>query len=106
MNDIPWYQTFFGEDYLRIYAPFLPVDKTEREVVDIATLLNLPPGSAILDLCCGNGRHAIPLAQRGYQMTGQDLSNALLQRARSSADTLGIQVRWLHSDMQTIPFEE
>lgn len=106
MSDIPWYKAFFGEDYLRIYAPFLPADRTEREVTGITTLLNLPPGSAILDLCCGNGRHAIPLAQRGYQVTGQDLSEVLLRRAQAAADTLGIQAQWLHSDMQTIPFED
>jgi SAM-dependent methyltransferase len=103
MGETPWYQAFFGEDYLRIYA--LPPEWTERQVQGIVTLLALPPGSIILDLCCGHGRHAIPLAQRGYRVTGQDLSEMFLQRARAAADAQRVQVRWVHSDMRTIPFE-
>jgi SAM-dependent methyltransferase len=105
MKDIPWYKAFFGEDYLRIYAPFLPPEKTAREVADIVTLLNLPTGSRILDLCCGHGRHAIPLAQHGYQVTGLDLSEVLLQQAQTEAEASGVKVRWLQSDMKNIPFE-
>jgi SAM-dependent methyltransferase len=105
MNDIPWYVTFFGEDYLRLYSPFLPPQKTAREVKDIINLLNLPGGNSILDLCCGYGRHAIPLAMQGYQITGQDLSATFLQLAQSSAKQQGVEVRWLQSDMRNIPFE-
>ncbi|MBV8822024.1 MAG: methyltransferase domain-containing protein [Ktedonobacteraceae bacterium] len=105
MNDIAWYQEFFGEDYLRIYTPFLSEEKTLREVDGISKLLHLPAGSSILDLCCGHGRHTIPLAQRGYQMTGLDLNESFLQRARTDALAQGVQVEWVHSDMRYIPFE-
>ncbi|GAC1358635.1 MAG: class I SAM-dependent methyltransferase [Ktedonobacteraceae bacterium] len=104
MSDIPWYITFFGEDYLRLYSPFLPPQKTAREVKDIVSLLNLPVGSSILDLCCGYGRHAIPLAMQGYLMTGLDLSAVFLQQARTTAGQQGVEIRWLQSDMRTIPF--
>src|SRR5437588_5494257 len=103
MSEAPWYQVFFGEDYLRIYA--FPPEWTERQVEDIVTLLALPAGSTILDLCCGHGRHAIPLAQQGYRVTGQDLSEVFLQRARAAAVAQHVQVRWVHGDMRTIPFE-
>jgi SAM-dependent methyltransferase len=105
MKNIPWYKTFFGEDYLEIYKTILPPERTAREVEGIINLLALPPGSSILDLCCGHGRHSIPLAQRGYQMTGQDLSEVFLQHARTEAEAQGVQVRWIHSDMRDIPFE-
>jgi SAM-dependent methyltransferase len=105
MNNIAWYQEFFGEDYLRIYTPFLSEEKTLREVDGISKLLKLAAGSSILDLCCGHGRHTIPLAQRGYQMTGLDLSEPLLQRARAHALAQAVQVEWVHSDMRHIPFE-
>jgi SAM-dependent methyltransferase len=105
MSEIPWYQTFFGEDYLRIYSPFLTAERTERDVEGIVSLLNLPSGSQILDLACGNGRHAIPLTMRGYKMTGQDLSSILLKRAEVTTDTLGLHVHWLQEDMRKIPFE-
>src|SRR5207248_11236969 len=103
MGETPWYQAFFGQDYLRMYA--FPPEWTERQVEGIVTLLALPAGSTILDLCCGHGRHAIPLAQRGYQVTGQDLSEVFLQQARAAADAQRVQVRWVNGDMRTIPFE-
>ena len=107
-NPHPWYETFFGEDYLRIYAPVLPPERTAREVEGIVRLLEqfgAPPGSALLDLACGHGRHAIPLAQRGYRVTGQDLSQVFLRRAEADARAAGVSVRWLHGDMRQIPFE-
>lgn len=104
MDETPWYKTFFGEDYLRIYS-FLTPERTEREVDGIVRLLDLPPGSAILDLCCGHGRHALALAKQGYRVTGQDLSEVFLQHAQAEAEVQGVQVRWLQSDMRMIPFE-
>src|SRR5262249_12669661 len=100
----PWYHEFFGEDYLRIYAHTLAPERTAQEVEGIVRLLALPPGSSILDLCCGHGRHSIPLAQRGYQVTGQDLSEFFLQRAQVDAQVEGVSVRWVRGDMREIPF--
>jgi SAM-dependent methyltransferase len=103
-----WYETFFGEDYLRIYAPILPPERTAREVEGIVRILEqwgVPPGGALLDLACGHGRHATSLAQRGYRVTGQDLSQVFLRRAEEAARAAGVRVRWLHGDMRVIPFE-
>jgi len=105
MSEQPWYVEFFGEDYLRIYTPLLTPERTEEEVAHIVERLGLPPGSKILDLCCGHGRHSILLAQRGYQVTGLDLSQVFLERARADAEKAGVSVRWVHSDMRRIPFE-
>jgi len=105
MSETPWYQEFFGEDYLRMYALTLWSERTAREVEGIVRLLGLPPGSSILDLCCGHGRHAIPLAQSGYRVTGQDLCQVFLQRAEAGAQAQGVAVRWVHGDMREIPFE-
>ncbi len=104
----PWWETFFGEDYLRIYAPVLPPERTAREVEGIVRLLEelgVPPGSGLLDLACGHGRHAIPLAQRGYRVTGQDLSRVFLRRAEEDARAAGVSVRWRHGDMRQIAFD-
>ena len=104
-TDVPWYKAFFGKDYLHIYEPVLTPERTKREVDGIVNLLGLPGGSSILDLCCGHGRHAIPLAQRGYQVTGQDLSEVFLREAETEAKAQGAHVRWIHGDMRNIPFE-
>jgi SAM-dependent methyltransferase len=104
-TDTPWYKTFFGEDYLRLYEPVLTPERTQREVDGIVNLLALSKGSRILDLCCGHGRHAIPLAQHSYKVTGQDLSEVFLREAEKEAQAKGVHVDWLHGDMRNIPFE-
>jgi D-alanine-D-alanine ligase len=105
MTDTSWYKTLFGEDYLRMYEPVLTPERTQREVDGIVNLLALPQGSSILDLCCGHGRHAIALAERGYQVTGQDLSEVFLHEAEKEAVAKDVHVDWVHSDMRHIPFE-
>src|SRR5438067_8294928 len=54
----------------------------------------------ILDVPCGQGRHAIELARRGYDVTGVDLSPYLLDVAKARAETAGVEVRWLEGDMR------
>jgi SAM-dependent methyltransferase len=106
VTDQKWYAEFFGEDYLRIYDTTLRPERTQREVDQIIKQLDLPPGSAILDLCCGHGRHAVALAERDYQITGQDLSAFFLEKAEADAAEAGVELRLVHSDMRHIPFED
>ena len=56
-------------------------DQTLREVEFISDALRIGAGAEILDIACGYGRHAIELVQRGYNVTGLDLSLPLLIRA-------------------------
>ncbi|GCF10398.1 class I SAM-dependent methyltransferase [Dictyobacter arantiisoli] len=105
MADLPWYVHFFGEDYIRLYAPFLPTAKSEQDTKHIVRLLGLHPGDHLLDLCCGYGRHALALARYGCIVTGQDLSPSLLQKAQDEAKKQQVHVNWIQSDMRTIPFE-
>lgn len=105
MSERPWYEELFGEIYLRAWAPYITPQRTLREVDGIVVLLNLASGARILDLACGTGRIAIPLAQRGFEVTGLDLSTELLARAKDEAANAGAEVRWIHSDMRAITFQ-
>ncbi len=105
MDKEPWYKTYFDEAYFKVYAPVLSLEKTNWEVTCIEKYLKLPAGSTILDLCCGQGRHALLLAQHGYRVTGQDLSASLLNHARAQAERQNLAINWLHEDMRHIPFE-
>ena len=60
MEALPWYKTFFGEDYLQIYT-FLTPERTEREVDGIVALLNLPTGSQYLICAAGTEDMLLPL---------------------------------------------
>ena len=100
----PWWQRIFADgSYLRLWSPQLTLERTEREVAGVLDLLQPTPGAAILDLACGQGRIAVPLAQRGYRVTGLDLSEQLLDVAREAADAAGVAVEWHRADMRDIP---
>jgi SAM-dependent methyltransferase len=105
MPEPAWFESFFGPDYFEIYRDVFSSEATAAEAEGIASLLALAPGARVLDLACGHGRHAIPLAARGFRVTGTDLSETMLARARSEAAARGASVRWLRSDMRALPFE-
>jgi SAM-dependent methyltransferase len=94
-----WWKTDFGPGYLALYDGFL-AERTPVEVDQIEALLRLHPPRRALDLPCGQGRHAIELARRGYDVTGVDLSPYMLGVAMERADAAGVRVRWLAGDMR------
>jgi cyclopropane fatty-acyl-phospholipid synthase-like methyltransferase len=54
----------------------------------------------LLELGCGTGRVTIPLAARGCQITGLDISDSMLRRARSKAADAGVVATWILGDMR------
>jgi SAM-dependent methyltransferase len=64
----------------------------------VAEVEALPPGRA-LDLACGEGRNAIWLAERGWDVTGVDFSQVGLDKARRLADKRGVSVKWVRTDV-------
>jgi ubiquinone/menaquinone biosynthesis C-methylase UbiE len=95
-----WYEDSFGEDYLIVYR-HRDFGGARREVEQMIGWLELPQGAKVLDLCCGMGRHSLALAEAGYEVTGVDLSEALLREARAQAGAGA--VTWLRSDMRKLP---
>ena len=55
-------------------------------------------GGPVLELGCGTGRMAIPLAQHGLKVTGLDLVPGMLAAARTKAGSLPIQ--WIEADVR------
>jgi SAM-dependent methyltransferase len=58
---------------------------------------SLPPGRA-LDLACGEGRNAIWLASRGWQVDAVDFSAVAIEKGRAAADRDGVAVTWHVAD--------
>jgi SAM-dependent methyltransferase len=101
--DSDWWRSWFGPGYLALYDQTLRA-RTPVEIDRLEALLQLRPPQRILDLPCGQGRHSIELARRGYEVTGMDISTFLIEVARERAHAAGVQVRWLTGDMrQPIP---
>jgi ubiquinone/menaquinone biosynthesis C-methylase UbiE len=101
-----WWQIYFDELYLRIFRTMVNPDRTAQEVAGAVALLDLRPGARVLDLCCGQGRHAVPLARAGYQMTGLDHSAYLLNQAQQAEREADTHVDWVRGDMRWLPWHE
>jgi SAM-dependent methyltransferase len=76
-----WWQEFFDEDYVTVWSVAGSFENTAGMVDDLERLLGLSPGARVLDIACGFGRIAGPLAARGYDVTGLDFSAAQLRLA-------------------------
>jgi SAM-dependent methyltransferase len=66
--------------------------------------INFNKSVRILDLGCGTGRHSIELSKRGYNITGIDLSDSQLARAREKAENQGLKIEFLKHDARNLPF--
>jgi SAM-dependent methyltransferase len=64
-----------------------------------AELGDVPPEGRALDLACGEGRNAIWLAARGWQVTAVDYSEVAIERAQGLAAREGIAVEWFCEDL-------
>ncbi|MCX6640948.1 MAG: class I SAM-dependent methyltransferase [bacterium] len=96
----PWYHHWFGADYLELYEHRSSAEAA-RTIGWLLRELKLPPGSRVLDLACGSGRHGRELSRLGYPTVGLDLSWPLLTRNWVSQHTPGVQR--LRGDMRTLP---
>jgi SAM-dependent methyltransferase len=101
----PWYESFFGRDYLDVYAYQFSQQRARLEARFVLRALDLGAGHQVLDLCCGQGRHAVELAAAGCAVTGLDLSQEYLDMAQSQARKAGVELETVRADMREIPFE-
>ncbi|EPD82751.1 hypothetical protein HMPREF1207_03543 [Paenibacillus sp. HGH0039] len=97
---------FFGKDYLLFSEVILNEERTRFEIGQLLSLLNLPEGASILDLGCGQGRISVPLALRGYQVTGIDASDTLLDEARRRALASRAEAVFKSLDMRELDFAD
>lgn len=109
-----WWRTYFDEGYLNEFSPLFTPESDRAQVARLLEVLALPAGARVLDLACGQGRHAQLLAAAGFQVTGLDLSRPLLRLAREAARAAGIPtsvrrggqgpaLRYHHGDMRRPP---
>ncbi|MGE0432329.1 MAG: class I SAM-dependent methyltransferase [Planctomycetota bacterium] len=93
----------FDDDYLWFYDTVITPERTAVEVALIQQLTGATAGTAVLDLACGHGRIANPLAAAGCRVTGLDRSERFLQHARAHAAAAGISVEYVIGDMLDLP---
>lgn len=92
-----WYEQLFT-NYAETYDKEVFTQGTTGEVDFIEKEINFDKSKLILDIGCGTGRHSIELAKRGYKVTGVDLSENQLNRAKQKAETAGVKIDFLQAD--------
>ena len=97
-----WFETFFRGLIVELWDRVTTPEMTAPEVDFLHKTL---AGPRVVDIACGNGRHAIELARRGRQVTAIDLSEefrALGQRRAAEAE---VSIDWRAGDMRSLELE-
>ena len=101
-----WWRWLFNSTYLKTDADVVDDQNISRREIDLfSQILGLSPENHILDLCCGQGRHALEMARRGFQnIEGLDRSHYLIQRAKSQSKRECLSVKFREGDARKLPY--
>jgi SAM-dependent methyltransferase len=97
-----WYE---NDNWWEAMAPVLfPAARWENTAAEVNRLLQLTglkPDATVLDLCCGQGRHSLELARRGFNVTGVDRTGHYLAKGTGRAEAEGLAVEFILDDMRS-----
>jgi len=99
-----WIDDFFDEDWLEYGFALREGEDVDRTVAFVEWALGGP--CKVLDLACGNGRVAIPLAARGYDVLGVDFQPNYVERAEARAKTVNSNARFDVVDMRELAYAD
>jgi len=87
----------YSPDWYEIFLDSVPTSFTRAEISFVER--HLPPAEfpSLLDLCCGSGRHARALSDRGYDVFGVDRNEDAVRTARASCPRASFEVRDMRS---------
>jgi SAM-dependent methyltransferase len=95
-----WFEdeAFWRETYPYMFdaGRFATADKEVRKILKLTGVRR----GAVLDLCCGPGRHSLVLAKRGFHVTGVDRTRYLLSKARRRAKSARARIEFVRADMR------
>src|SRR5262249_50630953 len=93
-------ETWSGATYERIAESFAPVHQR------LVELVAPQPGERFFDLACGTGGVALIAARTGAEVTGLDLSEDQISKARAAAREVGLDIRFDVGDAEELPYED
>ena len=85
----PWYKEWFASPYYPLLYPHRDSEEAQLFISHILRFLPIPPAAQVLDIACGEGRHAHVLHDLGFQVTGIDASKPFIHKA-STPPKLGL----------------
>jgi SAM-dependent methyltransferase len=95
-----WYKEWFNSPYYHLLYNNRDEDEAILFIKKLIGYLQPKPGSTMLDVACGKGRHSIALAEMGFDVTGIDLSADSIEAAKASENE---QLHFYQHDMR-LPF--
>ncbi len=98
-----WYESLF-ENYAHKYDKEPFVQGTVGECDFIEQEIDHDKSLKVIDIGCGTGRHAIELTKRGYNVTGVDLSENQIKRAKEKAKEAGVIIDFQTQDARNLAF--
>lgn len=104
-----WHEddTFWEASEEFLFRSFADETATRQEAQNVIRLLELDePGSRLLDLGCGTGRHALELQRQGLEVTGVDRTRPYVEKARKAASEEGLAVELVVGDMRSFRRDE
>ena len=101
-----WFSTWFDSPYYHLLYRDRNHQEAQAFIDGLLEHLHPKPGARLLDLACGKGRHAIYLSQKGYDVTGVDLSPESIAYARRFAHArLHFEVHDMREALPWGPFD-
>ncbi|OHD62733.1 MAG: D-alanine--D-alanine ligase [Spirochaetes bacterium RBG_13_51_14] len=102
-----WWNKIFNSVYLKTDADVVEDQTITIKEVDLfSQIVNLSPYDRILDLSCGQGRHSLELARRGFKnVEGLDRSRYLIQRAKMHAKRECLCVKFREGEARMLPYK-
>lgn len=97
---IKWNQRYESEE------SFLGVTPSPFLRREIGRIVALAPGKRALDIACGEGRNSVFLAQHGFQVTGLDISDVGIAKARQRAGKAGVTIDFRIADLDDYRIRE
>ncbi len=92
--------TWMSGDY-GYFAKYL-----EPGALEFLSRISIEPGMRILDVACGAGQIAIPMARAGAKVTGIDIATNLIEQARARAQAENLDARFDEGDAEMLPYED
>lgn len=101
-----WWRRFFESPDSLDLSYFPHERETNLELSGLERMLQLSRRDLIADVCCGWGRHLVPLLLQGYQAVGVDVSEMMLRGARQNLEGAGLPMMVLQADAAALPFRD
>ena len=78
----------------------------EASALEFLARIPIEPGTRVLDVACGTGQMAFPVAAAGARVTGIDIAPGLIEQARARAESEGADIRFDEGDAEALPYED